>query len=101
MKKVLSVVFGVVFLSVGVFLQYILMETAPQVPCNDLFVDFFDILLYLIIEYVIIYSISMIINKYVLKLSNRENLLISSIFSCIYFICFAYFFIKHTNICAL
>lgn len=93
MKK--GIITAIICLPIGVFLQYIWIETGPPIPCYECLKEFSRTFKAMIFEYAILALILLFTNKYLLKISRRENLIIFVVFSFIYLLCFSYLFIKN------
>jgi len=97
MKK--GIIVSFVCLLIGIFLQFILVETAPQFPCYETTNHLLGFLKIIGIEYFILLLILMCFNKYLLKITNKETIISIVIFTAIYILSFSYLFIKYANKC--
>jgi hypothetical protein len=97
MKK--SLITIVLCLVIGVFLQFILIETSPRILCDEILNQLQLLFKSLVLEYIVLGGLLLATNRFVLKIKTRENLIGLAIFTAIYILSFSYLFYEYASNC--
>ncbi len=86
-------------LAIGIFLQFILIETSPYILCDEIPNQLYFLVKSLVLEYVVLAALFMIVNKLLLKIKKKENLTGLVVFTAIYILSFSYLFYEYARKC--
>ena len=88
MKK--NIIITILFISIGLILQIILIGTSPKINCNEVWNQLHIFLKILVVEYLILVAIQSVFICFIKKGTNKElfyNLLFFTIAYLVVFVC--------------
>jgi hypothetical protein len=94
-----AILTGGIFLGVGVFLQFVLIETSPRIDCAEKFNQLLIMLQTIAIEFVLLLIGLFSINKLILKLKRNQNVIYLLVFTGFYTLIFLFFYSNYANKC--